>query len=572
MDINELNRIKNLDTRGASWNIASCLRDVYTNKDYLVMVVALAALASVLKETGSKNGMISRIENAVNNDATIRFLKKISENHFDQILELSEKYECDILKAVALFSEPSRFTEADLYSTPAGITKLAISLLEIAEDDVVLDMGSGFNSFLIQSGVTTGAKSLHGVEINTERIIVGNIRALISGLPISNIQGNIVSQDFSYLNANKVFSNPPFNFNWSNLQEWVEKNKALNRYFKDAKRTVSSDWVYAIASHLNQKDNGKTVVLMTNAGTWNKPDEVIRKKLIDEGIIEGIILLPAKLLSYTSIALTVVIFSQNNKMVRMVDASDRYSEGRRLNTLETDDVSNIISAYYQNSDISRTISTKEISEQEYILNPQRYVKTGPDIKGGIPLGDISISINRGAMISSSELDALSSSEDTGSQYLMLQNIQDGIIDTNLPALTRIDYKNKKYCIHDKNLVISKISPFKVAMAHVPENKNILANGNLYFIELDTSKVNPIFVEIFLQSEAGMAQLNRYAKGTAMKSISIQDLKQIKIPPIPLEKQNAIVEKYEILSDELLVLHKQIEIIKDKKARLIEEVV
>jgi len=61
---------------------------------------------------------------------------------------------------------------------------------------------------------------------------------------------------------------------------------------------------------------------------------------------------------------------------------------------------------------------------------------------------------------------------------------------------------------------------------IPEDKTILANGNLYFIELDESKVNPTFVEVFLQSEVGMTQLNRYAKGAAMKSISIQDLKTI----------------------------------------------
>ena len=105
-----------------------------------------------------------------------------------------------------------------------------------------------------------------------------------------------------------------------------------------------------------------------------------------------------------------------------------------------------------------------------------------------------------------------------------------------------------------------------------EGKTIFANGNLYFIELDESKVNLIFVEFFLQSAAGMAQLNRYAKGTAMKSISIQDLMKIKIPALPLNEQNKIAEKYETLCEELIVLQKQTELIKDKKARLIEEVI
>ena len=37
----------------------------------------------------------------------------------------------------------------------------------------------------------------------------------------------------------------------------------------------------------------------------------------------------------------------------------------------------------------------------------------------------------------------------------------------------------------------------------------MVNENLYFIEVDDSKVNHTFVEVFLQSEKGIAWLNRY---------------------------------------------------------------
>ena len=572
MDRNEFEQLKNLDTREITWNIFSELRGDFAVENALHVVVSLTALASILKETGNKIEMLSFIKDRVKDDTTLSFLNKLISGSFSQIQELSAKYENNVLKAVALFSEPSRFTESDINATPEGIANLSISLLNIADNDVVLDMGSGVNSFLIQAGLVSVSKSLMGVEINTQCVIIANIRTLITGLPISVIQGNIISQDFSEFKATKVFSNPPFGVRWSSLQSYISNNKKLSKYFKDAKRTVSSDWAYAISAHLNQVDEGKTIVLMTNAGTWNNPDEEIRKRLIEEGLIEGVILLPARLFSSTSIALTMMIFSQNNKEIKMVDASDLYSKGRRINTLESNDIAKILAAYHQDSEISRVIPIKEISEQEYILNPQRYVRKDSDIDEGIALRDICLSINRGSMITSTELDELASSDDTGYQYLMLQNIQDGVVDTNLPTLSKIDEKYKKYCIHDKNLILSKISPFKVAMAHVPEGKTILANGNLYFIELDESKVNLIFVEFFLQSEAGMAQLNRYAKGTAMKSISIQDLMKIKIPALPLNEQNRIAEKYETLCEELIVLQKQTELIKDKKARLIEEVI
>ena len=76
---------------------------------------------------------------------------------------------------------------------------------------------------------------------------------------------------------------------------------------------------------------------------------------------------------------------------------------------------------------------------------------------------------------------------------MLANLQDGIISDELPYLKEIDSKYEKYCIKNGSLVISKnASLVKMAIVSVQEGKKILANGNLYVIELDTDKINPYF--------------------------------------------------------------------------------
>jgi type I restriction enzyme M protein len=256
----------------------------------------------------------------------------------------------------------------------------------------------------------------------------------------------------------------------------------------------------------------------------------------------------------------------------MVDASEIFTEGRRQNSLESDDLLKIVEAYNNDTNISRKVSIMEIEEQEYILNPQRYIGFDVGIEDGISFGEISISIKRGAMIKSTELDDVTSIEETNKHYLMLQNIKDGIVDSSLPSLTSIENKYAKYCINNKDLIISKLYPFKVAILQKKENEQILANGNLYFIELDKDKVNPVFVEVFMRSEIGIAQLNRYAKGSAMKSISIKDLKNIQIPNLPRQEQDRIAKEYENLCDELIILQKQSDMIRDKKAKLLEGVI
>lgn len=539
------------------------------NEDNMSLVVAVSTLAYITKVHDTD--AISYLKDKIEDETTVKYLGRINKENNNLIYDISNKFDGNSLKAAALFSEPKRFTEADISATPDGIIELVISLLSLNNNDIILDLGSGVSSYLIQAAYKSGSNNVYGVEINTNNVIISNLRRFLVNLPINIIQGNIISQDYSYLSANKVFSNYPIGMRFFELEKYIENNVNLNKYFKGAKKTVSGEWVFGLASYLNTNKTGKTVILMSNAGTWNKPDEPYRKKFVENGLIEGIILLPNRLFASTMTPLTMMILSQNNEKIRMVDATDIYTEGRRQNTLEASDIEAIMNAYYSNSDISRDVKVQDVAEQEYILNPQRYIQINK-VVDGIPLKDVSISINRGAMIKSSELDELISKDETNYQYLMLQNIQDGVVDSNLPYLVDIDKRLIKYCIKDKNLIISKISPFKVAMVHKDNNDNILANGNLYFIELDEEKVNPVYVLMFLQSELGMAQLNRYSKGAAMKSISIQDLKEILIPRISRKEQDKLAEEYINLSDELVVLQNQIDMIHEKIAKLVEEVI
>lgn len=536
---------------------------------FSTFVVATAALASLHQEAKNKDGLLELIESRVNDETTERYLNQLMTDHLNVIQDLAVKFDNNSLKATALFTDSYDKEKSEF--TPDGISNLAFNLLEIGKEDIVLDLGSGSNAFLIQTALSRSPEKLYGVEINTNRVIIGNIRRFLVDKPIQTIQGNIISQSFTNLQANKVFSNAPLGMRWTHVKQEVQENPDLNRYFEDTKRTVSGDWVYSLAAILNQKSPGKTIVLMTNAGTWNKSDEDIRKQLLAQNLLEGVILLPGNLLPNTSIPLTMLVFSADNKTVKMVNASDIYTVGRRQNTLEQTDIEKIVKAYTQESDISKFVPVSEIAKQEFIINPQRHVVTGPIIKNGIPLGEVCTSINRGANVSSGKLDELASVDETAYQYVMLQNIHDGVIDAALPYLKDISPQDLRYTIPHNSLIISKMAPFKIARAKVPEGKSWLANGNLYFIEIDESKANPSFVECFMQSEAGIAQLNLFAKGTAVKSISIQDLKAINIPNVAREIQDRIADEYETLGEELVVLQKQAELITSRKAMLIDEV-
>ena len=69
----------------------------------------------------------------------------------------------------------------------------------------------------------------------------------------------------------------------------------------------------------------------------------------------------------------------------------------------------------------------------------------------------------------------------------------------------------------------------MAIASVKGENKILANGNLYVIELDEERINPYFLEAYLESENGKASLSRVAVGATLLNLPVEGLKKITIP-------------------------------------------
>lgn len=570
--------MENKSTRkNLAYDIMNRLRGSVLVRDYGLAAISISALAYWYKITGKQDGVLEKINEHVKDETTKKALSDFAQRYWPEVETISDFAEVEAFKELVISSEfpDMNVREMGEHSTPTGISKLVIELLDIKQGDIVLNLCSGIADFLSEvAKQASEAQKLIGVELNTSAFQLSNIRISLTDKPIQIIQGNMLSQDFSKLKANKVFSDFPFMYRgWNEL---IKSNKKLYPYFEKSKKTLTPDWVYATAAMLNQAKLGRTVVRMANAGLWNEADQDIRKIFIMSGLVEAVISMPEKLLDNTMIPFTLLVLSQGNKLVKMVDASDFYTPGRRQNTLEETDIQNILEAYSGDSDKSRDVTVEELEKQEYILNPRRYISI-PNFIGkmaeAVSLGDIvRISINRGALIRSSELDELISTQPTDFQYLMLKDISNGRLNSELPYLVSMDEKYTKFCIKNRDLIISKISPFKVALAEIDESKQILANGNLYFLEIDETKANPIYVMLYLQSEAGMMQLNSWAKGSAMKSISIKDLQKILIPVIPLEQQNKIADEYRDLDNELLVISRQETLIRDKIKHLVEEVI
>ena len=506
-------------------------------------VFATAYLAYLVADNKLQN--TKELSNYVETELSFEqslFLKECIGNLWSVAIEIAHDYTVENLLATILWMPISNRRSEPNSETPESIVNLATRILNI-NNEKVADFCCGVGNFLINAIEQDKNSKYYGIEINTHYKEISNIRLNLISDYTEIEQGTVFDLNMDK-KFDKIFCDYPWNILKHNTGINKEKLQEFESVVPEIKKVVKSDWLFIMNVERHLKSNGKAVVIATNGTTWNGGiDKKIRERF-----------LPANLYSTTAIPVSMIVLSKSNKMVRMVDARSMASVGRRQNVLSNETIDQIVHMMTEDTENSKCVTFEEIEKEDFAINPSRFIYTEAEVENGIPFGNVITNITRGAQVKASILDEMVSDNPTDYQYLMLANIQNGIINDDLPFIKSIDKKLEKYCVKNNSLVISKNgTPAKVAVVSVPEERKVLANGNLYVIELDETKVNPYFVKAYLESENGGIALSRIMVGAVMPNIPVDGLKKIIIPCPEKDKQNKIAEKYLAKIDEIKVL-------------------
>ncbi len=553
-------------THDVAWDVASILGSTMSMK--YEELIASTFSAYVLSESNS-NSMDELIK-YISNKYSYEISLFIDEYNFDisALKEITNKHSKEDLKNVIIFFRNDYGSHKDNLETPISIIKLANRILNV-KNKVIADFGCGYGNYIVDA-VGDEPALIEGVDINTRFAAIASIRAKLLNAIIEIKNCDMLTMDDSR-KYDCIFSNYPFGYSLKTAYISKETIDEICDGIPAMKKATSADWLYNINIVNRLTNDGKAVIITNNGTTWNGLDQGMRKYFVDNGFIEAVISLPSGMFLGTTISTTMMIFSHNNNSIRMIDATSIGEKGRRQHLFKDDDINRIYDLLSEDSDISTTVSIQEIKECDYYLNPIRYFETEMYAENGVEFGEVIKSISRGAQIKASDLDNMVSDDITDIQYLMLKNIQDGLIG-ELPYLKEIDKKLERYCIKNGSLIISKNGkPFKVAVANVPEGKKILANGNLYIIEIDEEKVDVYYLKAFFSSEQGGLLLDRLAVGAAMPNIPVESLKKALIPLPTLDEQRRIGTEYRIKEDEVSMLMYKLEKAKNELKNVFEEV-
>nr|WP_027872367.1 N-6 DNA methylase [[Eubacterium] cellulosolvens] len=558
LDKNRMNNQEMLSTELISRKIASQQTSATATDSQQNFVLTYLAYVAATNQIDTVEDLRAFIEENTSEQRQM-FVKELVDEHLSIALFLAK--ECnkdDLINYLYVYPRESSAKSSVDCGTPTSIAKLALKLLDIKEEESVADFGSGAGDFLTLTSETCKQNDLYGIELNTYVHEISKIRNELFVERTQIEQGDMfaIPKDRSF---DKIFSNYPFGLRLIHLQTGTDYIEVLHQRIPAIKRTTSADWIFntLIMDHLS--DTGKAVAIMTNGSTWNSIDQKIREFFVTNGYVEAVIALPGNLFESTNIPTSMIVFSKKNTSIRLIDATKLCVQGRRQNTITDENIDQILRLLSEDGDEAVTVDLEELQKNEFVLNPSRYLEKAAEIEDGVEFGSLMKRITRGAPLKASDLDELVSESETDTQYLMIANIQDGMIAEDLPYLKEFDPKLEKYCIKNHSLVLSKNgTPFKVALAEVAEGKKIVGNGNLFIIDLDEEKVNPYFLKAFLDSEVGIAVLKSIAVGATIPTVSADALKKLIVPLPSMEKQKEIADLYQAKQDEIKVLRLKIQ--------------
>ncbi|MBB5336114.1 N-6 DNA methylase [Pectinatus brassicae] len=488
-----------------------------------------------------------------------KFIKDLKDNA--EIDKIIYKYGKDVFESGiwdALSNNSSK--KNSTFLTSDALVKLSLAILNIQKSDKVIDLCSGIGNFFRLGSMIESKAFYQGIEINTQvvewsKMICEKLKAKVS-IEQGDVLRCVLENKFSK-NFDKAFSNHPIGIR---IRESLD---ILQTLLPDAQglgnmRGMSSEWLYVAALLKTIKNTGKAVAVMPDGPLFSPKDINIRKWFFEQGYLETVISLPAKMLINTVMPVNLVVLSHDNAKVRIIDASDICNKGRRYNTLSDKNIDEIILLLNTNTEQSKEIDSKDFEDNEYELNPSRYFVKEFKFENGVIFGDIIKNITRGAQIKAIDLDKITVDEETPYHYLQLSDISDGVINEKLPYITEIEAKQDKYCVKSGNLIMSKIGQpkYKFAIADVPRNKKILANGNLFIIDINTEVADPYYIKAFFESNIGTALLQTITASSTIPTISIDKLKKVVIPLPDMYKQQKIAKKYKAILDDVLAYKKK----------------
>ena len=293
---------------------------------------------------------------------------------------------------IAMFAEKEGQKGGEFY-TPSSVVKTLVEILKPFENCRVYDPCCGSGGMFVQSAKFIQAHSgnrnnisVYGQEANADTWKMAKMNMAIRGIEadFGSHQADTFSNDLhKTLKADFILANPPFNYHpWG--QERLTEDVRW-KYGVPPANNANYAWIQHMIHHL--APNGKIGLVLANGAlsTQSSGEGEIRKRIIEDDLIEGIVAMPTQLFYSVTIPVTLWFITKNKKQkgkTLFIDARKMgFMVDRKHRDLSDEDIAKLADTFtaFQNGELKEVkgfcavATTEEIAKQDYILTPGRYV-------------------------------------------------------------------------------------------------------------------------------------------------------------------------------------------------------
>ncbi len=360
---------------------------------------------------GEGKAMVDRLTNLINifNSPGLDF----SKNRADHDDILGDAYEY----LMQHFAQESGKSKGQFY-TPSEVSRILAKVIGINPKNSVAattayDPTCGSGSLLLKVAAEAGKHiTLEGQEKDVSTSGLARMNMILHNFPTANIMaGNTLAapkfKDGENLRTyDYVVANPPFSDKtWST--GLTPSADTFKRFEWGEPPTKQGDYAYLLHIIRSMKSKGKAACILPHGVLFRGNAEgVIRKQLIQSGILKGVIGLPSNLFYGTGIPACILVLDKENAQARkgifIIDASKGFLKDGNKNRLREQDIHKMVDAFAKQETIgkfARMVPLDEIADakNDYNLNIPRYIDTtekedlqdiDAHLNGGIPVADI----------------------------------------------------------------------------------------------------------------------------------------------------------------------------------------
>ena len=315
------------------------------------------------------------------------------------------------------FATESGKSKGQFY-TPAEVSRIMARVIGIGSDTrldhTIYDPTCGSGSLLLKaadeapSGIT-----IYGQEKDNATYALARMNMFLHDNPTADIwHGNTLSspnfknqhnglKTFDFAVANPPFSDKAWNTGFN------PSHDEYGRFVYGIPPAKNGDYAFLLHFITSLNSKGKGAIILPHGVLFRGNREAdIRRKLIRQGVIKGIIGLPANLFYGTGIPACILVIDKENAHARtgifMIDASKDFLKDGNKNRLRAQDFHKIVDVFNKQTELdgySRMVPVSEIADptNDCNLNIPRYIDSSePEdlhdldahLNGGIPECDI----------------------------------------------------------------------------------------------------------------------------------------------------------------------------------------